>query len=64
MFYNFICAFSILAAIHLFISSHDEIKDFCSMDKKLVAATDGVQKLKAINGYTCVFIYTPGVVML
>ena len=22
------------AAIHLFISSHDEIKDFCSMDKK------------------------------
>ena len=26
--------FSLLAAIHLFISSHDEIKDFCSMDKK------------------------------
>ena len=25
---------SLLAAIHLFISSHDEIKDFCSMDKK------------------------------
>ena len=24
----------LLAAIHLFISSHDEIKDFCSMDKK------------------------------
>ncbi len=23
-----------IAAIHLFISSHDEIKDFCSMDKK------------------------------
>ena len=23
-----------LMAIHLFISSHDEIKDFCSMDKK------------------------------
>ena len=23
----------IFAAIHLFISSHDEIKDFCSMDK-------------------------------
>ena len=25
---------SIFAAIHLFISSHNEIKDFCSMDKK------------------------------
>ena len=24
----------IFAAIQLFISSHDEIKDFCSMDKK------------------------------
>ena len=24
----------LFAAIHLFISSHDEIKDFCSMDKK------------------------------
>ena len=24
----------LLAAIHLFISSHNEIKDFCSMDKK------------------------------
>ena len=26
--------FSLFAAIHLFISSHDEIEDFCSMDKK------------------------------
>ena len=26
--------FSLLAAIHLFISYHDEIEDFCSMDKK------------------------------
>ncbi len=26
----------------LFISSHDEIIDFCSMDKKTVAVTDGV----------------------
>ena len=33
-FQNFFYTSSILAAIHLFISSHDEIKDFCSMDKK------------------------------
>ena len=26
--------FSLLAAIHLFISSHNEIEEFCSMDKK------------------------------
>ena len=26
--------FSLLAAIHFFISFHDEITDFCSMDKK------------------------------
>ena len=29
------------AAIRLFISSHYEIEDFCSMDKKPVAVTDG-----------------------
>ena len=33
-FQNLFYPFSILAAIHLFISSHDEIEDFCSMDKK------------------------------
>ena len=31
---NLLPTFSIVAAIHLFISSHDEIKDLCSMDKK------------------------------
>ena len=31
---NLFYQFSLLAAIHLFISSHNEIKDFCSMDKK------------------------------
>ena len=34
VFNNFLHSLSLLAAIHLFISSHDEIKDFCSMDKK------------------------------
>ena len=34
VFKNLLHSFSLLAAIHLFISSHDEIKDFCSMDKK------------------------------
>ena len=33
-FQNISHTFSLLAAIHLFISSRDEIKDFCSMDKK------------------------------
>ena len=33
-FLNSTHLFSLLAAIHLFISSHDEIGDFCSMDKK------------------------------
>ena len=31
---NLLSTFSLLAAIHIFISSHDEITDFCSMDKK------------------------------
>ncbi len=30
---NLFYPFSLLAAIHLFISSHNEIEDFCSMDK-------------------------------
>ena len=30
---NLSYTFSLLAAIHLFISSHNEIEDFCSMDK-------------------------------
>ena len=41
LFANAICSmrtqfeteYNIFAAIHLFISSHDEIEDFCSMDK-------------------------------
>ena len=39
--------FSLLAAIHLFISSRDEIKDFCSMDKKT-----GRRYLRRIRIYT------------
>ena len=39
MFYNKKLLVKLFAVIHLFLSSHDEIKDFCSMDKKLVAAT-------------------------
>ena len=34
VFKNLFNSFPLLAAIHLFISSHNEIKDFCSMDKK------------------------------
>ena len=34
VFKNLSNSFPLLAAIHLFISSHNEIKDFCSMDKK------------------------------
>ena len=34
VFQKHLRSFSILVAIHLFILSHDEIKDFCSMDKK------------------------------
>ena len=41
VFKNLLHSFSTLAAIHLFISSHDEIKDFCSMEK-MAAVTGGV----------------------
>ena len=37
----------LFAAIHLFISSHDEIKDFCSMDKKT-----GRRYVRRVNIYT------------
>ena len=37
----------IFAAIQLFISSHDEIKDFCSMDKKT-----GRRYLRRVRIYT------------
>ena len=33
MFYNKKLLVKLFAVIHLFISSHDEIKDFCPMDK-------------------------------
>ena len=36
-----------IAAIHLFISSHDEIKDFCSIDKKT-----GRRYLRRVQFYT------------
>ena len=39
---NLLQTFSLLAAIHLFISSRDEIKISARWIKKLVAATDGV----------------------
>ena len=53
----------LFAAIHLFTRSVTKSKISTSPVKKLVGNTNGVQKLKAINGYTCVFIYTPGVGM-
>ena len=45
--------FSLLAAIHLFISSHDEIKDFCSMDKKT-----GRRYLRRVRIYTSIHLQT------
>ena len=43
-----------LAAIHLFISSHYEIKDFCSMDKKTGRRYDNAcHFLQLINTVIC-----------
>ena len=43
-----------LAAIHLFISSHDEIKDFCSMDKKTGRRYDNAcHIIQLINTVIC-----------
>ena len=47
------------AAIHLFISSHDEIIDFCSMDKK--TGRRYVQRVKLFNHnriYVFVYLYS------
>ena len=52
-FQNFRHISSILAAIHLFISSHDEIKDFCSMDKKT-----GRRYLRRVRIYTSIHLQT------
>ncbi len=51
------CTFSLLAAIHLFISSCDEIKISARWIKKLVAVTGGVQNLYCDIAYTRVFIH-------
>ena len=45
VFKNLFHSLSLLAAIHLFISSHNEIKDFCSMEK-MAAVTFCVHNTK------------------
>ena len=51
-------SFSILAAIHLFISSHNEIEDFCSMDKKTGRRYGRRKKfILRHRSYTCILLY-------
>ena len=48
----------LFAAIHLFISSHDEIKDFCSMDKKTGRRYGQLLKfVLQFHSYGCVRFY-------
>ena len=50
---------SLLAAIHLFISSHDEIEGFCSMDKK--TGRRYVRRVRIVTiVYACVRIRNGG----
>ncbi len=46
-----------MAAIHLFIPSHDEIKDFCSMDKKTGRRYGGVYLITFFKLFIHVFLY-------
>ena len=48
----------LFAAIHLFISSHNEIEDFCSMDKKIGQRYGRRSKFVSwYYLYTCVYLY-------
>ena len=55
VFQNLFHISSLLAAIHLFFSSHDEIANFCSMDKKLVAVTCCIYVLIQLCKQHCAF---------
>ena len=57
-FQNLFYPSSILAAIHLFISSHNEIEDFCSMGKK-TGRRYGRRKTFILRhrSYTCILLY-------